>query len=95
MGMLFNTPATTRTLEILNTVFNTRGLTRIRTEGYGPTIMPHCHTPAGTYQSLAVPLGIDHNDNAMSGKWKDWLTKIFDVAKNPDNTPIALIRKRD
>ncbi len=88
MGMYFNTPATVRTLAILNTVFNKAGLRRIRDEGVWADNYQQLPGAHGTYATFGVPLGFDHDDATLSKNWSDWLTNIFDKELMPDNLTI-------
>ncbi len=78
MGMLFNTPGTLLTLEKVNIIFNQAGLNRIRNDGTWSGKFSGLPT-GGTYSTVAKPLGIDHDDGTLSGKWVKWLKDYFDT----------------
>ncbi len=92
MGMLFNTPATLRTLEMLNAAFHRAGLNYIRANGvWAANFQSNGGLPGtnGTHKGIAAPMGLDHDDQGLSNKWSTWLTNVFDRNANPDGTIIA------
>jgi hypothetical protein len=81
MGMLFNTDATLKLLEIANIAFNKLNYAQnIQTNPtYSKVLqMQSPYTTISTYKNLAKPLGVDHEEVGKSKRWQKWLN-YFDA----------------
>jgi hypothetical protein len=78
MGMLFNTDATLKLLDMANNAFNVNGWTKIKANA--PLVATfNAAGPYNTYKHVATLLQIDHVEPGKSKRWKWWLDNCFDL----------------
>jgi hypothetical protein len=76
MGMLFNTDATLKLLEITNNAFNSYSFSFMKTSSYWLNTFASTGS-FNTYAHVAQRLSMDHAEPGKSKKWQNWL-KLFD-----------------